>query len=349
MSPHAPHPAAALTGSYSLLSPATAPGAIALILLRGDLSSFATSARVTLPAPGRVSLHRPFDLDDALLARLIDSGQDSLLIMPHGGIAITRSICNHLEHSGFSRQRNITTPPLPQQLTPGWLHDQVFAALARAHSPLAIDLLLDQPARWCHTPTQSTDDTTTRQLNYLLNPPTVVALGPSNIGKSTLINALARNNISIVADQPGTTRDYVTTPLEVDGLVVNYIDAPGLRPGADVIESQAIALALAAASSADLLLLCTDPRHTYITLPAPLTTLPALRLCLRADLALSADHPPHNIALSSLHNPQSDLNISSHITAQLTKLAKLIRQTLVPDSALTTAHAWPFWQAAQER
>src|SRR6185295_9623266 len=118
------------------------------------------------------------------------------------------------------------------------------------------------------------------------DPPTVVAIGPPNIGKSTLLNALAGRSVAIVADEPGTTRDHVGVRLDLAGLVVNYIDTPGLDPrGAhEAIQREAQDLARDAARAADLVLLCSDPANAA---PTGVPARDTLRLGLRADLGPS--------------------------------------------------------------
>jgi tRNA modification GTPase len=58
----------------------------------------------------------------------------------------------------------------------------------------------------------------------------VVIAGKPNAGKSSLLNRLAGDEIAIVTDLPGTTRDVLRQPLQLDGLTVNLIDTAGLRP-----------------------------------------------------------------------------------------------------------------------
>jgi len=61
----------------------------------------------------------------------------------------------------------------------------------------------------------------------------VVIAGPPNAGKSTLLNALAGEDVAIVTAVPGTTRDVLRQQVHLDGLPVNLIDTAGLREGAD--------------------------------------------------------------------------------------------------------------------
>src|SRR5437867_2413971 len=57
--------------------------------------------------------------------------------------------------------------------------------------------------------------------------PVIAIVGRSNVGKSSLLNALVGKRISIVQDQPGVTRDRVTTPLAIDGKWVELVDTGG--------------------------------------------------------------------------------------------------------------------------
>jgi len=86
----------------------------------------------------------------------------------------------------------------------------------------------------------------------------VVIAGKPNAGKSSLLNRLAGDEIAIVTDVPGTTRDVLRQPLQLDGLAVNLIDTAGLRPTTDVIEAEGVRRARGEMSKADLLLYIID-------------------------------------------------------------------------------------------
>jgi tRNA modification GTPase len=82
----------------------------------------------------------------------------------------------------------------------------------------------------------------------------VVIAGPPNVGKSTLLNALARRDVAIVSDIPGTTRDALEVHLELRGLPITLIDTAGLRETDDPIEREGVARAQRKADEADLVL-----------------------------------------------------------------------------------------------
>ncbi|MFP5349972.1 MAG: tRNA uridine-5-carboxymethylaminomethyl(34) synthesis GTPase MnmE [Gammaproteobacteria bacterium] len=94
---------------------------------------------------------------------------------------------------------------------------------------------------------------------------TVVLVGAPNVGKSSLLNALSGTDTAIVSDTPGTTRDIVRAPLNIDGLPLHVLDTAGLRASDDAIEREGMARARAAMTRADRVLLVLDDR-------APATT-----------------------------------------------------------------------------
>jgi tRNA modification GTPase len=86
----------------------------------------------------------------------------------------------------------------------------------------------------------------------------VVIAGPPNVGKSTLMNAIARRDVSIVSPIPGTTRDPVEVALELRGLPVALVDTAGLRESEEPVEREGIARARRRAAAADLTLWLSD-------------------------------------------------------------------------------------------
>jgi tRNA modification GTPase len=93
----------------------------------------------------------------------------------------------------------------------------------------------------------------------------VVAIaGPPNVGKSTLMNQLARREVAIVSPHAGTTRDVIEVQLDLDGYPVTVIDTAGVRETDDPVEQEGIRRALARAADADLVLWLTDSPEMMI-------------------------------------------------------------------------------------
>jgi tRNA modification GTPase len=95
----------------------------------------------------------------------------------------------------------------------------------------------------------------------------VVAIaGPPNVGKSTLMNQLARREVAIVSPHAGTTRDVIEVQLDLDGYPVTVIDTAGIRESDDPVEQEGVRRARARAADADLVLWLTDTSAPEIPL-----------------------------------------------------------------------------------
>jgi tRNA modification GTPase len=90
----------------------------------------------------------------------------------------------------------------------------------------------------------------------------VVAIaGPPNVGKSTLMNQLARREVAIVSPHAGTTRDVIEIQLDLDGYPVTVIDTAGIRETDDPVEQEGVRRARGRAEEADLVLWMVDAQH----------------------------------------------------------------------------------------
>src|ERR1700716_438425 len=93
----------------------------------------------------------------------------------------------------------------------------------------------------------------------------VVAIaGPPNVGKSTLMNQLARREVAIVSPHAGTTRDIIEVQLDLDGYPVTVIDTAGIRETDDPVEQEGVRRARACAAEADVVLWLVDAQHQTI-------------------------------------------------------------------------------------
>ena len=88
----------------------------------------------------------------------------------------------------------------------------------------------------------------------------IAIVGPTNAGKSSLLNYLSQRDVAIVSEIAGTTRDVIETHLNLDGFPVVIADTAGIRESKDEIEKKGIKLALKKAENADLVLIVLEPK-----------------------------------------------------------------------------------------
>jgi len=93
----------------------------------------------------------------------------------------------------------------------------------------------------------------------------IAILGPTNAGKSSLMNHLSNRDVAIVSEIAGTTRDVIETHLNIDGYPVIISDTAGIRESKDEIEKKGIKLSLNRAEEADLKLVVVDAKSLDFT------------------------------------------------------------------------------------
>ena len=93
----------------------------------------------------------------------------------------------------------------------------------------------------------------------------IAIVGPTNAGKSSLLNYLSKRDVAIVSEIAGTTRDVIETHLNLDGYPVIVSDTAGIRDSKDEIEKKGIKLSLKRAEEADLRLVVIEPKNLDFT------------------------------------------------------------------------------------
>ncbi len=93
----------------------------------------------------------------------------------------------------------------------------------------------------------------------------IAIIGPTNAGKSSLLNFLSRRDIAIVSEIAGTTRDVIEAHLNLDGFPVVMSDTAGIRDSKNEIEKKGIKLALKKADDADLNIVVVEPKTVDFT------------------------------------------------------------------------------------
>lgn len=153
---------------------------------------------------------------------------------------------------------------------------------------------------------------------HLTQPWRIVVAGAPNVGKSSLVNALAGYQRSIVAATPGTTRDVVTTRLALDGWPMELADTAGMRTEAETLEEQGIRHARQMITEADLCLWLLDASAPPVWPSEPLASV--LYVVNKSDL------PP-----VWLIDDDNAMHVSAQTGAGLAELCAAIATHLVPD------------------
>jgi len=117
----------------------------------------------------------------------------------------------------------------------------------------------------------------------------VVLAGQPNVGKSSLLNHLAGEELAIVTDIPGTTRDAIRQSISIEGIPVHVIDTAGLRPSSDPVEMLGIARTWEAIEHADLVVLLVDATQGEVVADREIMgrlppALPRLKVMNKIDL-----------------------------------------------------------------
>lgn len=317
---------------WSVQSPAGVPGAVGVVQLAAasaeELEGALARLGIGALGVGEIGLRSLCGVDRGIVVRW---DERSAHLMPHGGPAVMGALGRALAEAGLVEGGAAPACEVYPEAADE-VEARMLAALARAASPMAVDVLLDQPRRWreaggdleaARTGEEAERD---RVLRRLIDPPLVVAVGPANVGKSSLMNALAGRSVAVVADEPGTTRDHVGVLLDLAGLVVRYVDTPGVRGDAGGVEREAGRIAREVAAAADLVLLCGDAGAGPVEGPAGV---PVVRVALRADLG--APRWGWDAAVSVVRGEG------------IGALVGLIRDRLVPPGALADGRPWRFW------
>ena len=294
-----------------------------------------------------------FGIDQGVIARW---DEDSIMLMPHGGVAILHAISSALTQQGVpiqTRSDPRATYPEARTEIEAWM----LETIAKSASPLAIDLLLAQPERWAaigidriEQANQYHGSTAPRSLDRLINPPIVAAVGRANVGKSTLVNALAKEQVAIVADVAGTTRDHVGVMIDLAGVVVRWIDTPGIDER--IGDSDELAIAIASIRRADLIVHCLDvddesgmldPRlagaiDSATSATQAIPAIPVVRVGTRADLGTHACRV--DLVLGREESGSNQAQLSG-----IEELVGRVGEVLVPAEDRRSPLPWRFWDA----
>jgi small GTP-binding protein len=315
-----------MDATHTIETPSGA-GAIAMIRVRSDELDALLSVLGLRQLPiGSVRLGDLLGIDSGVIARW---SHDSIMLMPHGGQAIVRTISQRLSELGIALAQSTDDASEAFPEAASEIESRVLDTLARASSPLAIDLLLDQRARWRSEHDGYADASA---LKRLIDPPIVVAVGRANIGKSSLLNAIAGSRVVLVADQAGTTRDHVGVSVDLAGLVVHWVDTPGIDER--VADDEAVAIAIEMVRRAGLVLHCVDGSDPDAPLDERLAaaideSTPIVRVLTRSDLSAQRT---------------ASLRTSAATGEGIAELVRTLRDRLVAPEIIADPRPWRFWE-----
>ncbi len=322
-------------------------GAIATLVLHGPQAWSLARELVRLPSPtqslpldstpGRFWLGRMGESgasDEVVIAAKAAGPVPQLEIHCHGGQEVVRLLLDLLARRG-AVVRSWEEFVRDTALDP--LCAQAQIVLARAPTVRTASILLDQMhgalSALLRTIRGHLDHRETTQAvaqldgilrfagvgRHLVDPWRVVIAGAPNVGKSSLVNAIAGYERCIVSPTPGTTRDVVTTVVALDGWPVELADTAGWRTQAGPLEAQGIARAQAAAAQAELCVWVLDAS----TMPAyPAEPPPAMQLVIN-----KIDLP----AAWNLDDARGASCVSAKTGQGVKELCDWISRTLVPD------------------
>ena len=149
----------------------------------------------------------------------------------------------------------------------------------------------------------------------------IAIVGPTNAGKSSLLNYLSRREVAIVSETAGTTRDVIEAHLNFDGYPVIISDTAGIRNSGDEIEKKGIKLALNRAENADLNIIVIEPKNVDFTrFLSNLINKKAILVINKSDLGTDQIHDQLD-----KYDP---IYISIKLEKNLDKLVNIIKKNL---------------------
>ncbi|MDG1510323.1 MAG: GTP-binding protein [Mariniblastus sp.] len=286
-------------------------GAVAVVAVHGELAGATIDECLLTPNGNPLTSRKHQDVaygiwkstgEDLVVSK---RGENHFEIHCHGGTTAIQAVIRSLSDKGFAE---VSATEFATQFQDFWSVSTQLALTHATTSKTASFLLrlttqlpkqIQQIRSYLTANERETAATHIQSMlrwanfgQHLTNPRTVVLCGQPNVGKSSLVNAMAGFQRAIVHDIPGTTRDVVSQALAIDGWPVTLKDTAGIRDSDDPIEIQGIAQAREQISKSDLTICVFDVNETQQAASAEFIsqTEPDLIVLNKTDL-LSPDQP----------------------------------------------------------
>ncbi len=366
----------------------TGRSAIAVIRLKGNLSPLDSPTSLFRAANRQRVVEQSVDAicfgvwgdpgEEVVLCR---TGVDSVEVTCHGGAAAVARILEDAAGRGFRIEaspsvvfRSAKARPFAERKAT-LLSAEDALVLTQARTQRTAEILLEQSSLWplfiaglSQRPRDEAlaviDETLAWSEfgQHLTQPWNVVLCGRPNVGKSSLMNALAGFTRSIVSAQAGTTRDRVTLETAINGWPVRITDTAGVRETNDAIEQAGVEQTHSALNQADLAVIVLDASEPLQDADRQLLNGQARRQLVvahKSDLprTADADRPPDCLVVSSVTGQGVEALLLAISTALIPALPpsgqpipvsspqetqlRMLRTKLTPPSPPEPRHAHP--------
>ena len=160
-------------------------------------------------------------------------------------------------------------------------------------------------------------------------------IGKPNVGKSSLLNALLRQNRAIVTEVPGTTRDVLEEYLNIAGVPLKILDTAGIRHSHDIVEQEGVRRSIAAIESADIVLVMLDGSQ-----PVTAEDRRVLREVEGKNVILIINKADLARRLEKFEQPERQVSLSCRTGEGLDHLKAMISDLIKQDMVNSRDHAW---------
>ncbi len=167
-------------------------------------------------------------------------------------------------------------------------------------------------------------------------------VGRPNVGKSSLLNALLKQDRAIVTDMPGTTRDVLEEYLNVSGVPLKILDTAGIRHSHDLAEKEGVRRSLAAIQSADLVLLVLDGSQDLTV--EDRRVLDEIKGKTAIAVLNKADLP---VVIGRFDDPMTRVSLSCRTGIGLAELRQAIFEKVMRGTTSSREHSWAVNQRHQ--